>query len=204
MEASTMKAFKLISCVFLALLPAGCNRDIRQSFFDDIKTLDTQNDTLENKVARLQAENTQLKQQVNALSGLDVSDKQKAMPVVEKFTLTKRTGFVDKNSDGISDTLVVYVQPFDRDDDAIKAPGQLTATLWNLELTEAPALMYTWDFPPDQLSGQWSHAFTTNYYKLTLPVEPDKFHPGKEYTLKVNFTDYISGRTFDTQKAITY
>lgn len=199
-----MKAITLFILTLILLLSSGCDRNIRQSFFDDIKLLDSKNDKLEQKVALLEEENARLKQQVNTLSSMDVTDRQTALPVIEKLTLSKRTGFVDKNKDGTKETLIVYIQPFDGNDDVIKAAGAAEVSLWDLDTEQNRAMLHEWSFTPAELGEFWTLAFLKNYYKLSLAIDPAGLEQEKEYTLKVKFTDYISGKVFETQKAVTY
>ena len=46
-------------------------------------------------------------------------------------------------------------------------------------------------------------AFMTDYYRLLLDLEPVAIEAGIEYTIKVTFTDYISGSTLKDQKVVT-
>ena len=198
------QSLKVICLGTSVLLFCGCDRDIGQSFFDDIKTLKEENQTLQYKVDELEKENRQLNEQVDTLSTLKLSDRQKVFPIVEKITLSRRTGFIDRDKDQIKEGLVVYVIPFDKAKDSIKAAGKLSVQLWDLEKSANGAKLYNWEISSAELGELWANAFTSNYYKLDLNINPDKMQIDKQYTLKVKFTDYISGRVFDTQKVVVY
>lgn len=199
-----MKIFQLICLGAIVLLSGGCNRDIRQSFFDDIKLLNEENSQLKNRIDELERENRQLNEQVDTLSTLELSDRKKVFPIVNNLKVSGRSGFVDSDNDEVKDRIAVYVLPYDKDNDVIKAAGNLSIQLWDLNEAEENSKLYDMDISSQELAGHWANAFMKSYYKITLDINTSNMQAGKQYTLKVKFTDYVSGRVFDTQKVITY
>jgi hypothetical protein len=67
------------------------------------------------------------------------------------------------------------------------------------------ALLAEWHVGPDQLKKLWLTALLAGNYKLTFDVA-DKVELFKSasggLTVKVAFTDYLTGKTFQEQKVI--
>jgi hypothetical protein len=199
-----MKAFNLISLALLVFISSGCTRSTHESMFEDIKILNEEKQQLGNRVKELEAQNRQLTQQLAHFSEFDISDGNNLLPIVENVTLTNRTGFVDIDNDGTKDNVVVYILPYDRTIDVFKATGFVEVQLWDLEEPDNNALLYQWIIKPLELTQSWEQGFLSCYYKLNFDIDYEIMQAGKQYTLKVSFTDYISGKSFNIQKAIEY
>jgi hypothetical protein len=198
-----MRALTFIILGVCILLACGCDRDLAPSYQKQIAELKSENRQLSKETASLKTENLKLSEQVETLGALDSGQRQKALPTTSKIAITKRSGFVDKNRDGIKEKLVVYLKPYDSNQDIIKAAGSVTVQLWNLEKTSADAMLKEWSIPPEELTKMWMGAFMTDYYRLLLDLKPVVIQAGTEYTIKVSFTDYISGSVLKEQKVVT-
>ena len=199
----TMKAFSFILlgvCVFLA---GGCDRDLAPAYQKQIADLKEQNNQLSKQAEGLKEENLKLTEQVETLGALDSGQRQKALPTLSKIAIAKRSGFVDSNEDNIKEKLVVYIKPYDSNLDAIKAAGSVTVQLWDLEKAPAKAMLKEWVVAPDELSNKWMGALMTDYYRLLFDVDPSELKASADYTIKVTFTDYISGGILKDQKVVT-
>ena len=199
-----MRALNFIVFVFFVLVGSGCDRDLKPSFLKQIETLKEENLQLSHQTAELKEENIQLSGQVETLSGFDSVEREKSLPIIKKIAIAKRSGFVDKNKDAIKEKLVVYLKTYDRNQDVIKAAGSVRVQLWDLDKTSEMAMLKQWDIAPDQLTKLWMGAFMTDYYRLLFDIDPFALRAGAEYTLKVSFTDYISGNVLKEQKVIAF
>jgi FtsZ-binding cell division protein ZapB len=199
----TMKAFSFIVLGVCVLLTCGCDRDLTPSYQKQIAELKEENQQLSKETTGLKEENLKLNEQVETLSGFESGERQKALPTLSKIAIAKRSGFVDKDDDNVKEKLVVYVKPYDSNLDVIKAAGSVTVQLWDLEQTSAKAMLKEWVIAPQELSKMWMGAFMTDYYRLLFDVDPSGLKVGREYTIKVTFTDYISGKVFKEQKVVT-
>jgi hypothetical protein len=95
----------------------------------------------------------------------------------------------------------VYIQPIDKDGDLVKWPGAAGVELWDLGKEPGQALLGRWQVEGEQMNELWFSVLATNY-RLTFDLA-EKISEYKEpLTVKVTFTDHLSGRVFKEQKTI--
>lgn len=188
--------------VCLLVLTCGCSKSTKKSLWDQLKQLDQEKTTLKLEVERLESENEDLTEQVENLSVLGPEARLEAMPLLKSITLGQRTGLFDKDKNGTKEKLIVYVRPLDETGDPIKAPGKMQVQLWDLNVEANEALLNQWDVEPDQLKMLWAPTMMTNYYRLTFDVAELISDDQQELTVKVEFTDYITGKILRDQKVI--
>jgi len=184
-----------------AILPAGCGGRAQQHPWGTLKECEDQNTDLSLQIQTLQTQNDQLTEQVATLSSLNGKTRLAALDTLEKIRIGKYTGFYDSDENGTKESLVVYLEPLDTAQDTVKAPGQATIELWNLNAPENNDKLKEWTIPPDQLYAAWGGTIFHSYYRIALPLETAP-QPQTEYTLKVTFTDYLSGKILSDQKVI--
>jgi hypothetical protein len=182
---------------------AGCGGGQRSTAWDDLKKLQTENSDMALQVEQLQAENTQLHEQVQTLSGLDKRVRLDALDTLAKIRIGRYTGLYDKDEDGAADSLVVYVQPMDTAQDYIKAVGVCTVEVWNLNAPDGQAKLAEWTVEPDQLHKNWGGTIFIAYYRLVFPIGDLPLDKPDELTIKVTFTDFLTGKVFSGQHVIT-
>lgn len=156
---------------------------------------------LQTQLAELQNRNEDLENQVKHLLGLGSEIKLEHLAGVEKIAITKRTGLYDKDKDGRKEKLIIYVQPIDREGDTIKAPAVVRVRLLDLDQKPEEMFLEEWFFSPSQLKKLWAGTFMTSYYRLTLDVDENTTRR-KELTVKVDVTDYLTGKVHSAQKVI--
>ena len=98
--------------------------------------------------------------------------------------------------------LVVYLKTIDDMGDVIKSPGAVKIELWNLNAKPQEALLKSWQIEPKDLRKNWSGSLLTSYYKLQFDVSSILGKKEKELTLKVEFTDYLTGKIFKQQRVV--
>lgn len=191
-----------IMIIALMIIASGCDSNGNQSLWDQIKNLTQDKSKLKQRVDTLEAENTELTARVKTLTALGPEKRIEALSGVQRITIEKRSGLADKNKDGNAETLVVYVRPRDDTGNTVKAPGEITLQLWDLNAPPDTALLKEWNIPPQQLKKLWSSTALTNYYRLSYKV-PDLLNDEQtELTIKVQFTDYVTGKTLNAQRVI--
>ena len=185
----------------VVMLLAGCGGGKHQRPWGTLQECEEKNAELSLQAQTLQTQNEQLTEQVTTLSELDKNTRFSAINTLEKIQIARNTGFYDKNEDGTKETLVVYLKPRDTAQDTVKAPGQATIELWDLNKPENDAKLMEWTIPPDQLHTAWGGTIFHSYYRIALPLEM-ALKSQTEYTLKVTFTDYLSGKVLTNQTTV--
>ena len=195
----------LLSSVFCLYFVAGCENanSIRTPLVEQIGNLTEQKKQLENQLEQTRAENKQLTKQMHVLSGLPEEVKGENLYRLEKIKIGKYTGFFDKDDDGTKEKLIVYIQPIDEEGDIIKATGAVDVQLWDLDSSEASqALLGQWHVEPGELKKLWFATLVTINYRLTFDIADKVQSFDEPLTVKVTFTDYLSGKVFKEQKVI--
>lgn len=146
--------------------------------------------------------NLALQSQLLTLSGLDPTAKIINIVTVDKIEVAQRTSIYDKDRDGIKESLIVYLKTLDEYGDAIKAAGQVDVELWNLDLPPEQSKIVSWTIKPSELKNKWAGTVMTNYYRLVFDVLPVLDATKGNLTVKVSFTDYLTGKKFSEQVAI--
>jgi hypothetical protein len=152
-------------------------------------------------VEQYRAEIEQLRAQVRSLSVLPKDQSNNPYEIMA-LRIAKISNFFDKDSDGKQEKLVVYVQPVDAEGDVIKAAGTVAVQLWNLDNPNGEALLSEWHVEPAELRKLWFSSFTTGY-RLTFDRPAGLEVLSEPLTVKVTFTDYLTGETFRAQQVIT-
>ncbi len=195
----------LLSSVFCLCVVAGCENanNIRTPLVEQIGDLTEQKKQLENQLEQTRAENKQLTKQMHVLSGLPEEVKGENLYRLEIIEIGKYTGFFDKDDDGTKEKLIVYIQPIDEEGDIIKATGAVDVQLWDLDSSEAnQALLGEWHVEPGELKKLWFATLVTINYRLTFDIADKVKSFDEPLTVKVTFTDYLSGKVFKEQKVV--
>jgi len=171
------------------------------SLAEQIDKLNQQNSQLQKQIEQAGAENENLRKRLQVLSGLPEGLKGENLYRLQRINIGRYTNFYDKDKDGKKEKLIVYLQPIDEDGDIIKVAGAVEVQLWDLSKEQSQALLAQWHVGPDQLKKCWLATLMT-HYKLTFDVA-DKIEELKDpLTVKVTFTDYLTGKVFQEQKVI--
>jgi hypothetical protein len=200
-HVSYMSYVTLMLLMLTLILPGGCGIGSARK-----KPLEVQAEKLQQEKAALagrleqcEVKNAQLQQQVKNLEALP-----KGREDPYKLTGIKiagYTGFYDRDEDGKRDKLLVYLEPVDQDGDIIKAAGTATVQLWNLNGPEDQALLGQWEVPPSELRKHWLSALISSY-RLSFDVSVTPELLAQPLTVRVTFTDYLTGETFRHQHVI--
>lgn len=191
----------LVIAALLGLV-CGCDNGGGPSLQDEFETLSLERMELKRQVEQLQSENDELTGRISQLAALTGEAKLEALPELERIELGRRSGLYDKDGDGRKDKLVIYIKPYDKTADAVKAPGSVKVTLWDLNAGAEGAQLGEWQIGGSELKGAWAGTFLTNYYRLTLDAGQYLTGDEGELTLNVTFTDYIGGKVLTAQKVL--
>lgn len=199
---NTEQAKNLVSLFLFLFLLSGCSswKEVNKLRAETDSLID-ENAKLKNQVEQLTSENEQLQKQNSVLQNLPDSVKGKNLYTLENVKINSYSGLFDENKDGKVDTLIVRLQPIDNSGDVIKAAGSAEVELWNLNKPENQALIGKWNVGQDEMKKDWNSILVTNY-RISFDISGKIDKTTGPLTLKVTFTDYLSGRVFYAQKVI--
>ena len=204
-ELSEVRIFCfLFSVLCLLSFIGGCENanSIKTPLVEQIGNLTEQKTQLENQLEQTRVENKQLKKQMHVLSGLPEQVKGENLYRLGKIVIGGYTGFFDKDKDGEKEKLIVYIQPIDEEGDIIKAGGTVDVQLWDLNKEEGQALLGQWHVESGKLKKLWFATLITINYRLTFDIADKVKSFDEPLTVKLTFTDYLSGKVFKEQKVI--
>jgi len=193
-----------ILAVCLLVAAAGCESTGSQKIppAKQIQTLKQEKKQLKHQIEQSKAEAEQLKKQLQILSDLPPEAKFENLYHLQKIKITRYTNLYDKDKDGKKEKLIVYIQPIDEEGDIVKATGAVDVQLWDLNKENGQALLGQWQVKPDELKKLWFATLITINYRLTFDVTDKVTGDEEALTVKVTFTDYLTGKVFTEQKVI--
>ncbi len=191
----------LYTCAAVLLLAAGCETNSGPTPAERIQALGQEKRQLQKQLEQSKSQNQQLKKQVQVISGLP-EGKFEGLYELKKIKLTRYTNLYDKDKDGRKEKLIVYIQPIDTENNKIKAGGTVDVQLWDLNKKGDEALLGEWHVGPDELKKLWFDTFLFINYRLAFDVADIVENFDEPLTVKVTFTDYLSGKALKEQKVI--
>ena len=195
-----MKIITVILASILVILLAGCE-DAGTAQRTLLEQLQGERSQLTAELAESKAKEQQLQQQVRTLSGLKGDVDLEELYDLKRIKLTRYTNLYDKDKDGKFEKLIVYVQPIDSEGDVRKAVGEVDVELWDLSRPNGQAMIGKWQVGPEELKGKWYSLMVINY-RLVFDVSGIVEDYTEPLTVKVTFTDYLTGKVFKEQKII--
>ena len=187
-----------VACLIIAA--AGCESD--NSTTGQISTLRKEKKQLTRQLEQSDSQNKQLKKQLQTLAGLPDDVILENLYNLQTVKVSRYTNFYDKDKDGQKEKLIVYIQPTDEQGDIVKATGNVDIQLWDLNKDNGQALLGQWQVKPDELKELWFASIVSVNYRLTFDIA-DKITEFEEpLTVKVTFTDYLTGKVFKEQRVI--
>jgi len=136
--------------------------------------------------------------QIETLRGLG-PDRLKKLFYVQTISLGKYTGGADFDDKPGDDGIKVFLKPIDSNGDTIKAAGSVAVQLYDLAQPEDKTLIGEYKWSVDEVAKAFSGGFIA--YQFTFKC-PWKSGPPvhKDITVRVEFTDYLTGKQFIAQK----
>ena len=202
-------AFLVRSLLFVVTLISlafvfGCDGQTagKPTTAQQVQQLTAQKTDLQNQLEQTKMENDRLKKQAESLSKLPGDKRTDAVYHLKSIKIDRFTNFYDKDkTTGATGgkNLVVYVEPIDETGDAIKAAGAIDVQLWDLNKKESEARLAQWQLEPNEIKTLWLGGMFSSGYRLSFDAAGIVDKLDKPLTIKVNFTDYLSGETFTEQ-----
>jgi len=199
-EAIVLGPILLLSAAIL-LCGCGIGSERKDPLELKVRDLEREKAQFAGQLEQCEVEIEQLKRQIEALSALPGENRENFY-ALQAVRITRYTSFYDKDEDGRKEKLIVYVQPIDRDGNVFKAAGIVSVQLWNLDKPSDQALLGQWQIQPAELHKLWFDAFLSTSYRLIFdaPVTPEAL--AEPLTVKITFTDYLTGQIFTDQHVI--
>ena len=194
-----MKQIFIFLGVVLAVAAAGCETAREKVPKNNDQVTQQQ---LQKQIDETKARNEQLEKQLRVLSGLKVAPNE--IYDLQQVKIGRYTNLYDKNKDGKKEKLIVYVQPVDKYDDAIKAAGNIEVELWNLNNKDGQAQIGQWRIEPQELKKLWFSGMIGANYRLMFDMSDKMNMLQSPLTVKIVFTDYLTGKVFTQQKTIEF
>ena len=187
----------------IAALSAGCEGPSKDKphLLEKVSKLQKEKNVLADQLKQAREENEQLTGQIAVLSELPGDIRAANVYDILNVKLTSYTGIYDKDKDGKKEKLVVYIQPIDVQGDVIKAAGKVDIQLWDLGKKEVDSLIGEWHVDNEELKKNWFEILMINY-RLMFDVGDKIKGTEDELTVRITFTDYLSGKVFKTQKVV--
>lgn len=173
--------------------------------------------TLQQKADRLQTENQRLERQLLERDGriADLRDQMATLQalgpdrlanlfVVDRIELVSLTGGADYDGLPGDDGVTVYLRPLDVDGNTLKAAGEIIVELLDTSVPGSPRSLGQYIHnDPQQLRKLWFSGMWTNHYTIKCAWSPDTGRPtSREVLVKVNFTDFLTGKRFTAAKLV--
>jgi len=181
----------------------GCKPDGRPiSATGQLQQVREDNARLKADVEALEARLRAQEDQIAVLRGLGPKRLEHLFHV-KKIELGRYTEPANLDEEPGIDGVRVFLKPIDADGHALKAAGDITIQLFDLAAKPEKTLLATFAFPVAEARKHWYGGFMTYHYRLDCPWKPPSPKP-REITIRVVFTDYLTGRKFTAQKVCKY
>ncbi len=195
-----MKRLLLIAVVASALVPAGCIPEKSNELSPDKAKLQSRLRKVEQERDGLLAVVDDQKKQIRSLQALGEGKRLEKIFHVSKIELGRYTGGVDTDGRGGHDAVKVFLRPIDRDGSTLKAAGDVKIQIYDLALPPKDNLIGEYKWSVDEISKYWSGGFMTYHFSFVCPWKEGTEPRHKKLTVRAEFVDYLTGRSFTAQK----
>lgn len=190
-------------CTSIVVPAGGCMspRD-RARLNKEVQTLREEVVRLQRDAGKREAVISAMQAQVRTLKGFG-ADRPADLFAPVAIEIVSRSGGQDYDGIPGDDGVTLYVRPKDADGDAVKVPGRLTVQLLDNSDLDNPRLVGVYHFnDPQRLRKLWYGKLGTQHYTLKCPF-PAGFRPPRQLDARVEFVDYLTGKTLVAIKGIT-
>jgi len=184
----------------LAVLLAGCAAgpaDRLRQCRSDLDNLRQENRQLQKQIIERNKTIAEQLQRIETLQALG-SKRLEQLVTVDHIQLQRLTGGYSSTGGVAHDGIVIYLQPIDADGHVIKAAGTARVELFDLANPDGRQMIGRWDFTAKQLRQLWAGRLWTHHYTLRCKFPTRPAHD--QITVRVQFTELLTGKTFTAQK----
>jgi outer membrane murein-binding lipoprotein Lpp len=164
---------------------------------------------LNTRVDQLETENQGLKTQLATAQNQDGAN---ASPLPEglvppacvRIEMTKLSGGVDTDKDGLDDTLRVYLKTLDARDRFVQTLGVVDATVVAITPGEPAKTLAAMRIDPLEFDKAYRSGFTSTHYTLTLKLDTPAPKTASELTVRLKLTDLQTGAELEAESVVPY
>lgn len=189
----------LVLTSFLCGCPGPAD-DLRR-LKDQVEAQKARITTLEAALATAQRTADEQQKQIETLQQVE-PDRMARLVVPVRIELDRLTGGYDEDGRPGDDGVVAYVQPIDADGHVIKAAGSLRMEVFDLANPPERSLVAQGEWDADHTRPTWNGRMWTHHFTVRCPWPPPDRQPPDhdELTVRVQFTDLLTGKTFTAQR----
>jgi hypothetical protein len=191
-----------IGLLAASLLAGGCSKSPGEvALADQLAQSRRQVIELTQRKEALEYRLNQQDQQISTLVGLD-GGRMDHLFTVEKINISRYSSAVTADGSGPGrDAIRVYVECLDRDGSGLKAAGAIVIRLFDLSAKPEEVLLGECSWPVDQVGRCWRDGLLAYHYDLLCPLPKGVALPDV-VTIRVQFTDYLTGKVLSAQQFI--
>lgn len=183
---------------------AGCDGATTSERFrqldQQVRELTDQVDKLNTDLAAKNALIETQQKQITSLQQLG-RDRLEKLYYVTRIKIERLTGGANYDGKPGHDGITVYLQPVDQDGHVIKAAGDIHIELFDLANPDGRRRIGEYVFDAAHARTMWHGRLMTQHYTLKCPWRA-ALPAHDEITVRTEFTDYLTGRTFRDQKVV--
>lgn len=188
--------------VGLALLATGC---VDTTVMDLRREIGQLNDTIRQKDRELVEQRStiaELNRQLETARGLSQADMQKLV-YPERLVIGSLSGGDDYDSQPGHDGITLYLQPTDKDGDALKVAGSIRVELYDLANPPDQNLLGVIDIPAEKTRELWYGKLMTYHYTVKCPWPGGRRPAHPDITVRATFVDFLTRRVMTAQATFT-
>lgn len=176
---------------------ATCNTVSLETYRDaERKLLECQKreNRLETQLAAEQQTVRDLTSQLANLRNVE-GDPADVLIMPERIALNKLSGGHNEDGKVGDEGLLLYVEPYDRDNHVVKSAGTIHVRLLDPRNPAEQVVLGEYDFDAKTVRTLWYGRLWTHYYRVWCPWPDGKIPEHNEVTAFVVFTELITGRS---------
>ncbi len=193
LQAPLAKATVMTACIMLAACvpPTPANGPTANEL--------TEIETLRTEDARLREQLAQRDQQIITLQALG-EKRLEQLYTIKRIRLGKSTGGANTDAKPGDDAVKVVIEPIDQHGSVIKTAGSVKVQVFDLAAPKAKNLLAESNHVPNTVTKHWVSGFMGGYFTFTCPLPATPDH--SELTVRAEFVEYLTGKTFTAQKVV--
>jgi hypothetical protein len=151
---------------------------------------------LERQVVEREDTIRQQSRQIQTIQGLGAEERLTRIPHAVRIELDSLTGGYAPPGRVGDEGVVVYLRPYDRDGDVVKAAGRVRIRLTDPEAPESARDLGEYWFDEEALRKAWYGRLMTSHYTLRCPWRAGP-PANPNITVHVKFYDLVTGQSYE-------